>query len=277
MKINHQVHLIRKEFSVTQKVKRYVNIYLIMGKYCYLIDSGVAGTQNLIAQYLESIGRKLTDIKGIFLTHAHPDHIGAAAELKRQTNCEIYAPFEELPWIEDIQRQYLERPIPNFFELLSEPVKVSRPLKDGEKITLEEGIEIEAFYTKGHSHGSMSYLLNGEVIFSGDAIPVSYDLPIFVDYEQTLRSLDKLKNITGIQWCCPAWDDVYNGAKLEVVIENSKEMLFRLKNIIIQVEKEFGNSSETEKMLEICKRADMLNFLGNPFVVKSIEAGRMCE
>lgn len=92
MKINEYVHLIRKEFHVTETVKRYVNIYLITGENCYLVDSGVAGSEKIISEYMESIGRKLTDIKAVFLTHAHPDHIGAAAEIKRQTECQVYAP-----------------------------------------------------------------------------------------------------------------------------------------------------------------------------------------
>lgn len=173
MKINEQVHLIRKEFQVTQTVKRYVNIYLVVGEYCYLVDSGVAGTETLIEEYLTSINRKMTDIKGIFLTHSHPDHTGAAAEIKKRTDCKIYAPALELPWIEDIQKQFEERTIPNFFKLLSESVKVDQPLEDGNVIELEEGIRVMAILTKGHSHGSMSYMLNDDIIFTGDSILLS--------------------------------------------------------------------------------------------------------
>lgn len=276
MKVNNQVHLIRKEFYVTPQVKRYINIYLLVGKYCYLIDSGVMGSQHIIEEYLKSINRKMTDIKGIFLTHSHPDHIGAAAEIKRQTDCEIFAPAEELSWIEDIQEQFSARPIPNFFELLSESVEVSQPLKDGDVIEPEEGIRIYALSTKGHSHGSMSYILNDEVIFMGDAIPVENDLPIFVDYEQIIRSLDKLQNIAGIRYYCPAWDNVYNKDEFEMVLENSRKMLLRLKNAVFQVENEFPEGSESEKITEVLKRADMLKFSGNPFVVKSIEAVVKC-
>lgn len=278
MQINEQVHLIRKEFFVTPEVKRYINIYLIVGKYCYLVDSGVAGSHTIIEEYLKSINREMTDIKGIFLTHSHSDHIGAAAEIHRQTNCKIYAPIEELPWIEDIQQQFSERPIPNFYKLLSESVKVSQPLKDGNVIVLEDEIEIKALSTKGHSHGSMSYILNDEVIFTGDAIPVTNDLPIFVDYEKTIKSLDILQNIAGIQFYCPAWDDVYDKNKLDTVITNSKIMLVRLKDAVFQVENEFPEISESDKMQEVYKRADMLRFIGNPLVAKSIEAcRRVCK
>ena len=145
MKITENVHLIRKEFYVTPEVKRYINIYLITGESCYLIDSGVSGSEKIIDEYLHSIGRNMSDIKGIFLTHAHPDHIGGAAEIKRITDCKVYAPMVEIDWIEDIDIQYRERPIPNFYTLLSESVKVDVPLQDGDSITLEEGIEISAF------------------------------------------------------------------------------------------------------------------------------------
>lgn len=272
MKINEQVHLIRKEFQVTQKVKRYVNIYLVVGEYCYLVDSGVAGTETLIEEYLTSINRKMTDIKGIFLTHSHPDHAGAAAEIKKRTDCKIYAPALELPWIEDIQKQFEERPIPNFFKLLSESVKVDRPLEDGNVIELEEGIRVKAILTKGHSHGSMSYILNDDIIFTGDAIPVANDLPIFVDYEETIKSLTKLQSISGIQYYCPAWDKVYEKDEFDTVIENSKEMLLRLKKAVLQVEAEFPGLSDEDKVIEVLKRVNMLMVLGNKLVAKSIEA-----
>lgn len=59
-----------------------------------------------------------------------------------------------------------------------------------------------------------------------------------------------------------------------MVIANSKMMLERLKDAVFQVENEFPESSEAEKMQEICQKADMLKFSGNPLVAKSIEACR---
>lgn len=272
MKINNQVHLIRKEFFVTPSVKRYVNIYLIAGKYCYLIDSGVAGTEALIEEYLKQINRKMTDIKAVFLTHSHPDHIGAADKIKRQTDCKIYAPLEELLWIEDIDIQFSQRPIPNFYKLLPKSVKVSQPLKDGDVIAPEEGIKIKALSTKGHSHGSMSYILNDEVIFTGDAIPMADNLPIFVNFEQTIKSLDIIQSIENIKSYCPAWDDVYDKHTLDAVISNSKKMLLRLKDAVLQTEKEFPDISTAEKIQHICSLADMLQFSQNPLFIKSIKA-----
>ena len=165
MKIDENIHLIRKNFTVTDEVERYVNLYLITGESCYLIDSGVAGSEKLVADYMQSIGRQITDIQGIFLTHAHPDHIGAAAEIKRRSGCEIFAPAKGLSWIENIERQFAERPIPNFFHLLSESVHVNHPLFGQEVVECEQHITLQAMATPGHSDDSLSYILNDRVMF----------------------------------------------------------------------------------------------------------------
>lgn len=277
MQINENVYLIRKDFYVTNEVKRYVNIYLITGKYCYLIDTGVSGTEALISDYMKTIGRELTEIKGVFLTHAHPDHIGAAAEIKRRTGCHVYAPVQGLSWIENIQKQFAERPIPNFFKLLSESVKVDSPLSDGQVIELEKGLSIKAIATPGHSDDSMSYILNDETVFMGDAIPAPNDLPIFVHFEKCVKSIEKIRKLDGVVNYCPAWDKVYIGEELKEICVNSEERLYKLRVIVHEVEKEMAEASDIERKQEICIRANMLNFSGNPLFMRSIDACKESE
>ncbi len=196
MQITDLVHLIRQDFNVTPVVKRYVNIYLIVGEEgCYLIDSGVAGAEVLIKEYLQSLGKSMADIKGLFLTHSHPDHIGAAKRIKQESNCTVYAPQKELSWIENINNQFRDRPIPNFYTLLPESVQVDVAVEDGMIIEPEKGIQLKCVETMGHSHGSMSYMLNGEEIFIGDAVPVVNDIPIFVDYCGTIKSIQILQGM----------------------------------------------------------------------------------
>jgi len=274
MKIAENVHLIRQEFYVTPYVKRFINIYLIVGESCYLIDSGVAGSKNLIDEYLQSIGRNMSDIKGIFLTHSHPDHIGGAAEIKRSTDCKVYAPALELNWIEDIDIQFRERPIPNYYSLLSESVEVDVPLRDGDIVTLEDGIKICALLTPGHSIGSMSFVLNNDYAFVGDAIPVAHDLPIFVDYKESIYSLDRINELSEVKYFCPAWDEIYDKINIKEVINESKRMLQRLKDAVHKVEVEYKELNEEEKILMIYKQAGILEYAGNPLVVKSIGACR---
>ena len=82
MKIVDNVHSLKLNFNVTNNITRFVYIYLIVGKEgCYLIDTGVSGCHNQINDYIASIGKNINDIKCIFLTHSHPDHIGSAYDI----------------------------------------------------------------------------------------------------------------------------------------------------------------------------------------------------
>lgn len=120
---------------------------------------------------------------------------------------------------------------------------------------MEDGIRIKAVSTKGHSHGSMSYILNDEIVFTGDAIPVAGDLPIFTDYEQTVKSLDIIKALEGIKYYCPAWDDVYDKERLDVVVEDSKKMLSKLKEEALKGSVEYVGNPLFAKSIEACLKA----------------------
>ena len=92
------------------------------------------------------------------LTHAHPDHIGSAAWFQENTGCKIYTSEGEKRWIEDIDLEYKERPIPNFYKLAGRSSKVDIVVKDGDVIELEDGIKVRVIRTAGHSCDEVSYL-----------------------------------------------------------------------------------------------------------------------
>ena len=273
MKISNHVHQIRINFSVTEQVKRYVYVYLITGKHCYLVDSGVAGCEQIISEYMSQIGRRIEEIKGIFLTHAHPDHIGGAAAIQRISGCKIYASAEEKRWIEDIELQFKERPIPNFYTLVKESVKVDTIVEEGNILLPEEGITMKIINTSGHSLGHTSYIFQEEaVIFSGDAIPDVNDFPIFVDEKMSEISLEKMEELEDIQYCCPAWDRVYKGEEWKDILKNSREYLKKLKQSVIEIEKDHNTSSEESKMKMIGEKMGWQQIAGNPLFKRSVEA-----
>lgn len=78
MKIRENVYQIRIDFSVTEQVRRFVNVYLITGRQCWLIDSGVSGSERVIFDFMEKLGHRPEELAGIFLPHSHPDHMGGA-------------------------------------------------------------------------------------------------------------------------------------------------------------------------------------------------------
>lgn len=273
MKVMEQVYQIRIDFQVTEKVQRFVYVYLITGKNCYLIDTGVAGSERIIAEYMQGIGRSIDEVKAIFLTHAHPDHIGSAAAIRQQTDCKICCSAEEQPWIADIDLQFRERPIPNFYGLAGQSVPVDEIVWEGDRIKVEDDIELEVIGTAGHSKGDVSYLLNGCVLFSGDAVPAAGDFPIFVNFDKSMQSLDKICARAFVK-CCPAWDRVYENGECEALLRDRKDLLYNLKETVIMTDRQHAGLSENEKISMIAKHMGLNGGVGNPLFAASVEACR---
>lgn len=76
-----RIHPIKIPFEIPiapdRRVPRFVYVYLIEGARLVLIDTGVAGAETVIEARIRELGRTVSDLEVILLTHAHPDHIGA--------------------------------------------------------------------------------------------------------------------------------------------------------------------------------------------------------
>jgi glyoxylase-like metal-dependent hydrolase (beta-lactamase superfamily II) len=55
----------------------------------FLVDCGMPGREKKIQAAMQRLGRQ--DLKLIFITHAHADHTGSAAALKRLTGAQVAA------------------------------------------------------------------------------------------------------------------------------------------------------------------------------------------
>lgn len=208
MQITDHIHALKIPFSVPTPagpVERFVFVYLLCGAQTTLIDSGVAGSETQILSYLERLGRGKR-IDRLILTHSHPDHIGAARAIHAITGCRVLAGAAERAWIEDTNRQARERPVPGFETLVGGPVRLDCIVADGEQLDLGGGLSLEVIATPGHSSASLSYLLAPErALFSGDAVPVAGDMPIYDDFSTSLATLERLQQMEGVGLLLEAW------------------------------------------------------------------------
>lgn len=112
---------------------------------------------------LSVIGNKT--VEGIFLTHAHLDHIyGIKDVLRKFPNCVVYGSGMCLEYLFDDKKNlsfYYERPL-----LLD--IDKCRMLPDNNIVHLYGDISIERFYTPGHTPDSACYQIK-DLIFTGDA------------------------------------------------------------------------------------------------------------
>lgn len=191
--------------------------------------------------------------------------------MKEMTNCILYASEGERPWIENIDLQYKDRPIPNFYHLVNKSVSIDNIVKDREKIELEENLTIEVVKSGGHSLDGVSYLLNEKaIIFTGDAIPVKGDIPIYINKRASLESLEKLKKLNKIQYYCPAWDKVYTDKEGKQAINQGEEFIHKIQkeiDIILRENKEINMEQWKEF---VCERLGMEQLKGNPLFLKTI-------
>lgn len=155
----------------------FVNAFLIVGKRLTLIDTGVRGTRWKIEEYIRRLGRYPVEIDQVVITHAHGDHVGGLAELRRGYDLTVAAHEEDAPFIDGL----LTLPKPErgpvlgmLFGLMNRFAKTSSShvdvlLRDGD-CTGPDG-EMQVIHTPGHTPGSIClYLPDRRVLLTGDAL-----------------------------------------------------------------------------------------------------------
>jgi glyoxylase-like metal-dependent hydrolase (beta-lactamase superfamily II) len=100
-------------------------------------------------------------------THAHFDHIGCSALLKRITGAPIFLHEGDLPLYQNLGEQG------NAFGLsLDEPGRVDTFLTHGDRVACGGGA-LHVLHTPGHTPGSLSFRMEGaegDILFSGDTL-----------------------------------------------------------------------------------------------------------
>jgi hydroxyacylglutathione hydrolase len=273
MQITDHIHALKIPFHIPvapgKTFERFVYVYLILGTEICLIDSGVRNASGIIFDYLYKLGRKPEEISLLILTHAHPDHIGSARAIRAASNCTVAAHPDALTWIEDVELQFKERPVPGFHTLVGGSTPVDRVLQDGEIIDLGP-LSLEVILTPGHAAGSISLYCKGEgVLFTGDAIPQANDLPIYDDVTTAVASIKRLKGMPAIEYLLASWADPLAGNAAYKMMEEALEYLQRIHEAIQGI----AAVSKIDDPMKLC--AEMVKILKlpeiavNPLIAKS--------
>lgn len=159
---------------------------------------------------MQAIGRQITDIRHILVTHCHRDHAGSLAAVKQITDAPVYMhPIAAAAVRMGKTRLDYAKPAPGLltkivFHTLNfrlahgagfEQAAVEYEVQDGDVIPIAGGIR--AIHVPGHSGGQLAFLWekNGGVLFVAEAAQNSFGLSppyVYEDFEEVMGSLAKI-------------------------------------------------------------------------------------
>ncbi len=157
----------------------FANAFLIEGDDgLTLIDAGYPRKEAVVFGAIRGLGRSPAQLKQLIFTHGHPDHIGSAAAIVRETGARTYmhpldipmaesgGPFRPLIPAPGLSRRLMCKLFFHPDERL-EPVAIDQPLTAGEILSIAGGIEV--IHTPGHCAGQVALLWRpGRMLFAGD-------------------------------------------------------------------------------------------------------------
>lgn len=170
-----------------------------------LIDGAMPTSAKPIEASIAKLGFKPTDVKVLLNTHAHFDHAGGLAELKKDTGAKLAAAAGDRLALET--GKYIGSEDVKAFDFA--PVKVDRVLKDGDKVTLGDET-LTAHVTPGHTAGCTTWTfpvtISGQrheaVLYCSTSVAANRLVSktkgpqypgIVADYEQSFAKLRALK------------------------------------------------------------------------------------
>ncbi|HEV2111520.1 MAG TPA: subclass B3 metallo-beta-lactamase, partial [Gammaproteobacteria bacterium] len=122
-----------------------------------LLDSGFAETVPQVEANIKTLGFKLSDVKFLLNSHAHNDHAGGLARLKRDTHATL-----EVSAADAALMARGGHADPNFGDrFLYEPVHADKLLKDRDQVELG-GVVLTARVTPGHTPGCTTWTMRVE-------------------------------------------------------------------------------------------------------------------
>lgn len=210
-----------------------------------LIDGGLPESAAQIEANIKTLGFDIKDVRLILNTHAHFDHAGGLAKLKRDSGARLLVSEGDKPIIERGRASFgAADPFPR--------VTVDRALKDGDTAILG-GVVLTAMVTPGHTPGCTNWTMpavegvtDHNVIFfcslstGGNPLVNNKAYPtIAADYK---ASFARLKKINADVFLAPHGEQ-FNLAKKAATVEAN------IKNKVVNAANPFIDKGEFKRVL----------------------------
>jgi metallo-beta-lactamase class B len=166
-----------------------------------LLDGGFAETAPQIERNIAQLGFKIEDVKILLNSHAHFDHAGGLAELKKKSGAKFIASAGDA----EMLRKGGHGDFRFEDRLIFPPIKADQIIADGESIQIDDQ-KLTAWLTPGHTKGNTTWTTKiavgakiYDVVFAGSPTALDYQLVgkesypgIAADFEKTFSVLNGL-------------------------------------------------------------------------------------
>ena len=174
-----------------------------------LIDAGFARKEAAVFETIRGLSRSPRELKHLIFTHGHPDHIGSAAAIVRETGARTYMHPLDIPMAETGGPFRPLTPAPGLLHRVLckmffhpderlEPVAIDQHLNDGEILDVAGGFKV--IHLPGHCAGQVALVWqSGRMLFAGDVAANVMGLgdPLgFEDLEEGRASQRKLASLS---------------------------------------------------------------------------------
>ncbi|HWQ89923.1 MAG TPA: MBL fold metallo-hydrolase [Desulfitobacteriaceae bacterium] len=196
----------------------YYQAYLVRGKKCAIVETGLSYTVPKIVSRLAELGISPEEVQYLVITHAHFDHVCGAPGLQKafpeaQTLASAVAArvvskenvvanhFKE---DRETVNNLIARGLLQDYDTSFQPpatVRVDRIMNEGDVVELGDDCSLTFYMTPGHSPCSMSiYLAEEEVLFPSDCLGYPFsNMDIFTMYLSSYRDyLNSIRKVTGL-------------------------------------------------------------------------------
>ena len=217
-----------------------VNSYLVDDRgEITIIDAGMPGQYADLVRELAAMGRTLSDVRAIVLTHGDTDHVGYAERLRREHGVPVFVHAHDADRARLVVRKPATgwgpirvRPFASFMlygvrkgGLRAVPVTELRTF-DADGTTLDVPGAPRVIHLPGHTPGSVAIHVPAvDALFVGDAL-TTHDVltgadgprlaPFTLDRAAALASLARLER-TQARWVLPGHGQAWNGGVAEAV------------------------------------------------------------
>lgn len=204
-----------------------------------LVDTGMPGNYRDLQAEMERLGRPLSDIRGVILTHGDPDHTGFAERLRRETSVPVYVHEADAARARGEVKKQVKwgkvrvGPLLRFMAygmrrggLSASPVSEVQAVTDGQVLDLPGSPRI--IHIPGHTPGSAAVWFESiGALMVGDALTTGHVLtgeqgprpaPFTMDPGMAMESLSRIEQLP-VRWLLPGHGASWQGDVREAVAQ----------------------------------------------------------